>query len=185
MLDNDLSLLADNLSMRYNHPPAFHKEQYEKMNNFSSANLFSACAYEANTSAENVGGFPECPVNLTFPIMETIDTELRKEDKNYRDSRVLTRAQENMPIKCYSVPQHIGHGKKGVEIQVLSSDSEGKDDVHNVNATEVVSKNTSAATYTMDTNVNTEKHVPGTTNFQIFLTRTHTPLLQDRYLGFN
>ncbi|KAK1397663.1 hypothetical protein POM88_007526 [Heracleum sosnowskyi] len=157
-------VLSDNLSMRHNHPPAFREEQYKKMNNFSST---TACPLEANamsiyTSAEDLDGFiPRCPVNHTLPVMETIETDLRKENKSFRDTRVLTRVQENVPNKCYSIPQLTGHGKQGVEIQVLSSDSEGKDDVHNVSATEVVSKNTSAETHTMDTNMIKEKHLPG------------------------
>ncbi|KAL8156400.1 hypothetical protein AgCh_001474 [Apium graveolens] len=159
-------VLSDNLSMRHNYPPAFREEQYKKMSNFSSTNVFSACAHQANTtgiytSAENVGGFPGCPVNRNFPVMKTIDTDLRKEEKHMRNSRVPTRAQENVPIKSYCVPQLIGHGMQGIQIQVLSSDSEGKDEVYNVSATEVVSKNKSAATHTMDMNINNKKHVPG------------------------
>lgn len=164
---NGSGVLSDNLSMRHNHPPAFREEQYKKINNFSSTIMFSACAHEANTmstytSAEILGGsIPRCPVNHTLPAIKFTDTDSRKEDKNSRDSRVLARVQENVPNKWYSFPQLIGHGKQGVEIQVLSSDSEGNDDVHNVSATEVVSKNTSVETRTMDMNMVKEKHLPG------------------------
>lgn len=191
MLNNDLSLLAGNLSMTHSHPPALHKEQNKIMNNSSSTNLFSPYAHEANTmriytSAENLGGFtPIYQANNTFLVMETTDTNLWKEDRNFRDSRGLTHVNENVPIKCYSFPQLIGHGYQGLQIQVLSSDSEGKDDVHDVSAAEVVSKNTSTETHTMDMNMVKEKHASGMTNFQIFLTHTHTLLLHDRYLGLD
>lgn len=175
MLDNGLSLFSDNLYRRNNLPPAFREEQYNKMNNFSSINMFSTSAPEASTmrihtSADNLGGFtPIYQVNHTFPVMENNDTNLQKKDGTFRNSKVVTQMQENVPNKCYTVPQPIGHGEQGVEFLVLSSDSEGNNAVNDVRATEVFSKNGAAETHAVDMNIFKEKHVSGMTSFLIIL----------------
>lgn len=144
--------MSDNLLMRNNHPPAFCEEPYKRMHNCSGINLFPTYSHDANTmmiytSAEDLG---ECTPRFqeirTFLVTENTDSYLRKENRKFKDPRVLSQVQENVPIKCYSFPQLFGHGKQGVQLQQLSSsESDGKDHVHDVSATEIVSKNKSSA----------------------------------------
>ncbi|KAL8116138.1 uncharacterized protein LOC141667318 isoform X2 [Apium graveolens] len=161
--------VSDDLRMRSNHPPAFCEEWYKRMHNSSGINLFPTYSHDANTmmiytSAEDLGKCtPRFQEIRTFLVTENTDSYLRKENRKFKDPRVLSRGQENAPIKCYSFPQLFGHGKQGVQLQQLSSsDTEGKDNVHDVNATEVVSKNKSSAeTHTIYRKKIEDKHLLG------------------------
>lgn len=155
------------------------------MHNCSGINLFPNYSHDANTmmiytSAEDLGGCtPRFQGIRTFLVTENTDSYLQKESRDFRDPRVLARVQENAPIKCYSFPQLLSHGKQGVQLQQLSSsDSEGKDNVHDVNATEVVSKNKSSAeTDTICRKMIIEKHLSGTTSIYDLHSHTHEPML--------
>lgn len=124
-------------------------------------------------SVEEVGGSPPRISQTTHSLLtKKTDVNLCKENQIFRESRVLAQVKKKSLSEIHSFDQLCGHGQQGVKLQLLggSADGEGKGNVQDVNALEVVPNNESSAeTDTMDMDKFKENHLSGMYTIYIYI----------------
>lgn len=207
--DIDSSKILSDPSRDTSHSPAICEEQDQRMHNHSGSGLSPSWSsppamteletlqrgcclhtkpssmHDAKTmriftsvdSVEGVSGSRPRISQTTHSLLikKRTDVNLCKENHIFRESGVLDHLKENPFSELHSFSPLCGHSQRAVKL------GEGKENVQDVNAFEVVTKNElSAETDTMDMSNFKDNHLSGMSTLHILLTKLKLYIV---YLG--